>query len=581
MAESFFTPPRTIKRRSVSKRLIDAPADLHPVLARIYAGRNLHSYTELSTSLAELPRPGLLKGVSAAVQILQVAISHENRILILGDFDADGATSCALTVLALKAMGAVHTDYLVPNRFEYGYGLTPQIVTEAAKRKPDVIVTVDNGISSVNGVDAAHELGMKVIVTDHHLPGSALPAADAIVNPNQPGDGFPSKNLAGVGVIFYVLSALRAALRDSGWFSQKNIAEPNMARYLDLVALGTVADVVPLDRANRTLVAQGLARINAGQCRPGVRALLELGKRQLGQIVASDLGFALGPRLNAAGRLDDMSLGIRCLLSDNEDEVWRIAQELDELNITRRKIETGMKEQALALLPTLGLEGLLPAGLCLFGEDWHQGVIGILASRVREQTHRPVIAFAPGLEGEIKGSARSIEGLHIRDVLDAVATSHPGLLEKFGGHAMAAGLSLKREQFDDFKTAFIIEVERHLDGQVLENTILSDGELSEADLGIEFAETLRQAGPWGQAFAEPTFDGIFQVLQQRVVGQRHVKMVLQRQHSDQQIDAIGFNLAPEGQLPEWDQVHAAYRLDVNIYNGRRSAQLIIEHMEPC
>ncbi|HEC11988.1 MAG TPA: single-stranded-DNA-specific exonuclease RecJ, partial [Acidiferrobacteraceae bacterium] len=520
-------------------------------------------------------------GMSEAVQILQDAVRHENRILILGDFDADGATSCTLAVLALRAMGAVHVDYLVPNRFEYGYGLTPQIVTEAAKRKPDVIVTVDNGISSVNGVDAAHKLGMKVIVTDHHLPGSALPTADAIVNPNQPGDGFPSKNLAGVGVIFYVLSALRTALRDSGWFDQKNIAEPNMARYLDLVALGTVADVVPLDQVNRTLVAQGLARINVGQCRPGIRALLELGKRQLGQIVTSDLGFALGPRLNAAGRLDDMSLGIRCLLSDDEDEAWRIAQGLDELNIARRKIETGMKEQALALLPTLELEGMLPVGLCLFGEDWHQGVIGILASRVREQTHRPVIAFAPGLEGEIKGSARSIEGLHIRDVLDAVATSHPGLLDKFGGHAMAAGLSLKREQFDDFKAAFIIEVERHLDGQILENTILSDGELSEADLGIQFAETLRQAGPWGQAFAEPTFDGVFQVVQQRIVGQRHIKMVLQRQHSNRQIDAIGFNLVPDGQLPEWDRVHAAYRLDVNIYNGRRSAQLIIEHMEPC
>jgi single-stranded-DNA-specific exonuclease len=451
---------------------------------------------------------------------------------------------------------------------------------------------VDNGISSVEGVRAAKALGMRVLITDHHLPGAELPAADAIVNPNQPGDDFPSKNLAGVGVIFYVMLALRSHLRTTGWFTEKNIPEPNLARLLDLVALGTVADVVPLDHNNRILVAQGLKRINSlpplpagegrgeGQaaqyCTPslGIHALLEIAGRKPGSLAASDLGFVVAPRLNAAGRLTDMSLGIECLLTDNEAAAFDMAKQLDTLNRERRTIEAGMQEQALEALDKLHLDGDLPHGLCLFDESWHQGVIGILASRIKDRVHRPVIAFAKANDDEIKGSARSVPGLHIRDALDAVAAHHPGLLNKFGGHAMAAGLSLPRAHFETFRTAFADEVARHLSADDLTGKVLTDGELLAEDMTMELAQSLRAGGPWGQGFPEPLFDGQFEVLGSRVVGEKHLRLTQGRS-----IEAIAFNRAAL-QPPAGSRVEAAFRLDINSYQGNQTLQLVIEYLAP-
>jgi single-stranded-DNA-specific exonuclease len=475
-------------------------------------------------------------------------------------------------------MGAHDVRYVVPNRFEYGYGLTPEIVAVAAQQQPDLLITVDNGISSVEGVRAAKALGMRVLITDHHLPGAELPAADAIVNPSQPGDNFPSKNLAGVGVIFYVILALRAQLRTSGWFTEKNIPEPNLARLLDLVALGTVADVVPLDHNNRILVAQGLKRINQGQTVPGIRALLEVAGRATGRLAASDLGFVVAPRLNAAGRLTDMSLGIECLLTENETTAFEMAKQLDTLNRERRTIEAGMQEQALVALDKLHLDGDLPHGLCLFDETWHQGVIGILASRIKDRVHRPVIAFAKASDTEIKGSARSVPGLHIRDALDAVAAHHPGLLNKFGGHAMAAGLSLPRAHFETFCKAFAEEVARHLDADDLTGKVLSDGELIAEDITMELAQSLRAGGPWGQGFPEPLFDGQFEVIGSRVVGEKHLRLTL-RQPQGCTIEAIAFNRAAQ-QPSTGSRVEAAYRLDINSYQGNQTLQLVIEYLVP-
>jgi len=509
---------------------------------------------------------------------LQHAIVNRQRIVVVGDFDADGATSCALCLRALRAMGAAEVHYLVPNRFEYGYGLTPEIVGVAAELQPDLLVTVDNGISSVDGVAAAKRQGIKVLITDHHLPGKQLPAADAIVNPNNVGDSFPSKSLAGVGVAFYVMLALRARLREQGWFEKQSIAEPNLAQYLDLVALGTVADVVPLDRNNRILVQQGVQRMRAGHCAPGIRALLEVGGRSLSRMVATDLGFTVGPRLNAAGRLDDMSLGIECLLTDDAAAATQMASRLDELNRERKDIETDMQTRAFEAIEALDLrDDRLPVGLCLFDPGWHQGVIGILAARIKERFHRPVIAFARSGEGEIKGSARSVAGLHIRDALDAVAARHPDLIEKFGGHAMAAGLSLPEDHYTVFAAAFDKEVSRHLSKDDLKGVIYSDGELSDQELSLDTAQLLRDASPWGQGFPAPVFEGDFNVVSHRVVGQRHLKMMLSPVRGSCQIDAIAFNTEV---LPRGSQrVHMAYRLDVNEYRGIVSPQLIVEHME--
>ena len=549
---------------------------LHPVLARVYSHRDVTEVGELDLALDRLLPPASLSGMEAAVHLLADTLTARGRILVIGDFDADGATSCALALRALRAMGAADVDFLVPNRFEYGYGLTPEIVEVAARRSPGLIVTVDNGISSLQGAQAAQARGIKLLITDHHLPGSELPAATAIVNPNQAGDSFASKNLAGVGVIFYVMLALRAHLRASEWFASRGIPEPNLGQLLDLVALGTVADVVSLDYNNRILVAQGLRRIRQGQCCAGISALLEVGGRESQRITAMDLGFVVAPRLNAAGRLEDMSVGIACLLADDLRQARELARQLDTLNRERRSIEAGMEAQALDALRNLELQSTLPAGLCLFDESWHQGVIGILAARIKERFHRPVIAFAPASATEIKGSARSVSGLHIRDTLDAVAARRPDLLQRFGGHAMAAGLTLARGHLEAFRLAFSDEVARRLDESSMQGVVLTDGELPGREITLELAELLRAAGPWGQGFAEPLFDGVFEISSARIVGEKHLKLIL-RDADGSMLDALAFNHAPE----PWQagqRVRAAFRLDINTFRGSSAVQLVVTHL---
>ncbi len=570
---------RQIIRRPAVQQSTHLPHGLHPLLRQLYMSRGITQAEELERTLQHLPSASLLSGIDSGVALLAEQVKQQGHILIVADYDADGATSCALAMRALKRLGATQLSYLVPNRFEYGYGLTPEIVDLAAKSTPDLIVTVDNGISSVDGVAYANQRGIPVLVTDHHLPGGQLPDAAALINPNLPDDRFPSKQLAGVGVIFYLMLALRSYLRETGWFSQQQIKEPNMADLLDLVALGTVADVVTLDHTNRILVEQGVRRIRVGACCPGITALIEQAKRSSTRLVASDLGFSIAPRLNAAGRLEDMSLGIRALLTDQPAEAHNIAQQLDQLNQVRREIEQTMKEQALALLKGVqfGKDTALPMGLCLYQPEWHQGVIGILAARVRESYHRPVIAFADAGDDIIKGSARSIPGLHIRDLLDAIAAAHPDLLSKFGGHAMAAGLTLKAEQFDAFRLLFEKAVAKLLTPDQLFDRIDSDGELEPDELTIEMAQLLRDAGPWGQNFPEPQFDGHFDVIDSRIVGEKHLKMRLSPLSSSQQIDAIAFNQAERG-VVKGDKIHAAYRLDINEFRGHISPQLIVEYI---
>ncbi|MDP3977442.1 MAG: single-stranded-DNA-specific exonuclease RecJ [Pseudomonas sp.] len=553
--------------------------NLPPLLTRLYAARGVQSLVELDKGLARLLPYRQLKGIEAAVELLVLALEQGQRMLIVGDFDADGATASTVGMLGLRMLGAAHVDYLVPNRFEYGYGLTPEIVAVALQRQPQLLITVDNGISSVEGVAAAKAAGLMVLVTDHHLPGAELPAADAIVNPNQLGCEFPSKAMAGVGVIFYVLLALRARLRELNWFNPQR-PEPNLAELLDLVALGSVADVVPLDANNRILVHQGLARIRAGRARPGLRAILEVAGRQAERITSTDLGFILGPRLNAAGRLDDMSLGIECLLCEDEALARDMAVELDQLNQDRKAIEQGMQREALAQLKDLPLEDM-PFGLCLFEADWHQGVIGILASRMKERYHRPTIAFADAGDGVLKGSARSVPGFHIRDALDAVAARHPQLISKFGGHAMAAGLSLPEANFAAFAAAFDAEVRRQLCEDDLTGRLLSDGVLSVEEFHLPLAKELRNAGPWGQHFPEPLFHGVFQVVQQRLVGDKHLKLVLKTECGGQTLDGIAFNIDREiWPNPNVRWVELAYKLDVNEYRGRESVQLMVAHLAP-
>ncbi len=573
--------PARIVRRPVPETLPDL-GDIHPVLQRLYAARNVTAANELEYGLRNLLPWQRLKGIEAAVELLVQALEESWTVLVIGDFDVDGATSTALALQALRMLGLESVDYLVPNRFKYGYGLTPAIVDEAATRKPDLIITVDNGISSIAGVAAANEAGIRVLITDHHLAGEQLPEAAAIVNPNQPGCDFPSKALPGVGVIFYVMLALRATLRERGWFEAQGREEPNLAVLLDLVALGTVADVVPFDYNNRILVAQGIARIRAGHGRPGITALLEAGGRDPARLTSSDLGFCVAPRLNAAGRLDDMSLGIECLLSETMDTARRLAERLDHMNRERRDIEDDMRREALALVDDMRLEDDgLPLGLCLFDENWHEGVVGIVASRLKDRLHRPVIAFArTGENGEIKGSARSVRGLHIRDALDAVATRHPGLITRFGGHAMAAGLSLPAEHYDDFAAAFDEEVRRHLDDEDLQGVVVTDGGLPEDEFELATAELLRNAGPWGQGFEEPLFDGKFEIVNRRVVGDRHLKLTLRTLVTGRLVDAIAFHTHDRDWPPETQYIEAAYRLDVNEFRGKRSLQLIIQHLTP-
>ncbi len=558
-------------------------AELHPVLQRIFSSRGVDAPTQLERTLQHLLPFNDLKNIKTAVDLLYDTIKEQKSIVIIGDFDADGATSTAVAMSALQQMGAKNVDFLVPNRFSFGYGLSPEIVEVASQSSPDLIITVDNGISSCEGVAKANEKNIKVLITDHHLPGDVLPDAAAIVNPNQVGDDFPSKNLAGVGVIFYVMLALRSYLREKNWFAEQKIPEPNMATLLDLVALGTVADVVPLDSNNRILVHQGLLRIRKGLARPGIKALLQVGKRDEKHIVASDMGFALGPRLNAAGRLDDMSVGIHCLLSKSVSQGVSLAKRLDTLNAERKLIENTMQQQAFQAIRQLNLSSdidNLPLGICLYDESWHQGVIGIVAGRLKESVYRPVIAFAKASDNELKGSARSIPGLHIRDVLDSIARKHPGLIIKFGGHAMAAGLSLTPDNYEAFSKAYVEELSHWISPEDLQSMIYTDGQLQVADLTAPFAKLLRGAGPWGQAFPEPLFDGEFTLVQQRLVGGRHLKMVLGVEGSERYFDAIAFGV----DLNQWPNfrcqtIRAVYRLDINLYQNQQSLQLMIEYFE--
>ncbi|OGT34919.1 MAG: single-stranded-DNA-specific exonuclease RecJ [Gammaproteobacteria bacterium RIFCSPHIGHO2_12_FULL_37_14] len=571
---------KKIIRRDYPKDIAATLEGIHPLLQRIYAARHVNSIQELELSLAHLLPYQSLLGIEPAAHLLGEAITQNQRILIVGDFDADGATSTALAMRALRSLGAKQVQYLVPNRFAFGYGLTPELVAVTKDFMPQLIITVDNGIANHAGVEAAKAQGMRVLITDHHLPATTLPPADVIVNPNQPGDLFPSKQLAGVGVIFYVMLATRRYLINLGWFEKQQLPEANLSKLLDLVALGTVADLVALDRNNRILVDQGMRRIRAGQCVPAIVALLELSNRDFRRAFTADLGFSVASRLNAAGRLDDMSLGIECLLSDDAIQVREMARTLDTLNVERKSIEQDMHTQALHILRELDtrLNGELPYGLCLFDESWHQGVIGILASRIKDRFHRPVVVFAPGQQDELKGSARSIAGLHIRDVFALIEARHPGLILKFGGHAMAAGLSIKNTSLQDFITIFDKTVAEQITETSLQHVLLSDGELALEDFNLEVASLIQHAGPWGQSFSEPLFDDTFQIIEQRLVGDKHLKLKLAKQNK--MFDAIAFfidtKIWPNNRC---QSIHAAYRLNVNEYKNQKNIQLVIEYLE--
>jgi len=566
---------RPIKGRTTGLTQID------PVLKRIYCARGIESNEQLERSLAKLPSPWLLTGMEEMVTYLIAAIEKHKKIVIVADFDADGATSCTVALKGLALLGATQVDFIVPNRFEYGYGLTPEIVELVIEKQADVLITVDNGISSFEGVLAAKAAGIQVLVTDHHLPADKLPEADAIVNPNLMGDDFPSRSLAGVGVIFYILMALRNRLREQGWFLTHNKVEPNLAQLLDFVALGTVADVVPLDHVNRILVHQGLLRMRSGKAHVGIQALAKVSGKNIDNLQASDLGFTLGPRLNAAGRLDDMRLGIQCLATDDVQLATELAEQLDALNKERRDIESQMKQEAMVLLNEMNdtKKKHSTSGVCLYDSEWHQGVIGILASRIKEQLNRPVIAFANGAEGEMKGSARSIPGVHIRDVLSDIAVAHPQVLKKFGGHAMAAGLSIQLHDYPVFSMAFDKAVKSRLKHLDLDEKVYADGELAEENMTLEFCEYLQAAGPWGQEFPEPVFYGIFDVVQLRILAEQHLKLVLRKPNSDTCTDAIAFFVERAEYWHGIRQVKIAYKLAVNEYRGRRSVQLIIDYIE--
>jgi len=553
------------------------PDPLHPRLKQIYADRGVEDAAQLNRSAKALLHYDQLQGVEKAVSLLVQAIATNQKIIIVGDFDADGATSTALSMMSLGMMGSTNHDYLVPNRFDFGYGLSPEIVEVAAQQQAEVIMTVDNGIACFAGVEKAKSLGITVIVTDHHLAAESLPIADAIVNPNQPGCGFLSKNLAGVGVAFYLMLALRAELKFNGWLEQQGLSVPNLATLLDLVALGTVADVVPLDDNNRILVHQGLQRIRSDKCRPGIQAIIEVAGREKSRLVASDLGFVVGPRLNAAGRLDDMSLGIECLMTDDPGHARQIAVQLDSLNRERREIEGSMQQEAVKALEGLNLEeSALPFGLVLYQADYHQGVIGILAGRIKDKYYRPTIAFAHQDDATLKGSARSIPGLHIRDLLEEINSRYPNIIGKFGGHAMAAGLSLPLKNLAAFEQVFHQIAEKNLKDTPLAGELISDGELQTQDFTLAFAQCLKDAGPWGQGFPEPLFDGEFQLMDQRLVGSKHLKMMVKHE-SGVLIDAIAFNvdlaLWPNAQC---SYVNIAYKLDINEFRGRTSLQLMVE-----
>ena len=569
---------RLVRRASNARLVLDLEQKVQSaLLARLFAQRGIVDQSEIDFSLGNLLPPDSMKGLSEAANVVASTIVNRQKIIIVGDFDADGATSTALMVHCLRACEA-DVDYLVPNRFEFGYGLTPEIVAVAAKMQPALIVTVDNGISSVDGVGAANALGIETVITDHHLPGDVVPAATAIVNPNQTGCAFPSKALAGVGVSFYLLSAVRKVLRQKLWFEQKQLSEPLLADYLDLVALGTIADVVPFDKNNRVLVNEGIRRMRAGKIRPGIRALLAVSGTNFKKLVSRDIAFGVAPRLNAAGRLEDMSIGIECLLSETDAGAVVLAEQLDGINKARRSIEDEMKDQAIEIVKAAVASNSESTktekyGVCLYNASWHQGVVGIIASRIKDRVHRPTIAFVKVSDTEIKGSARSIHGLHIRDALDAIATANPGLIDKFGGHAMAAGLSLPLARFAEFAALFDAEARKSLSKGDLEQQVVSDGEL-EGKFNLATARKIAEAAPWGQGFPEPVFDGEFEIIDQRILGGRHLKLRLLK--NDELIDAIAFN---HNRLIEERTKRIAYRIDINEYRGLEKVQLIIEAVD--
>ena len=575
-----------IVHRKVDSPELNFSGSVHPLLRKIYKQRSISAAEDLELGLKNLLTPEKFKGMDAAVTLLARALEEQQRVLIVADFDADGATSCVLATNVLKQFGLKNVDYIVPNRFEYGYGLTPEIVQVGKSLKPDLIITVDNGISSVEGVEVANSLGISVLITDHHIAPDILPAAQAVVNPNQLGCDFPSKCIAGVGVIFYLMLALRSRLREDGWFKKFNLKEPNLADQLDLVALGTIADVVALDRNNRILVCEGIKRIKAGKTRPGIEALLRVSRRDARRLKTSDLGFSVAPRLNAAGRLEDMSTGIECLLTNSENEAHLLALQLDSINQDRKQIELDMREQAFQSLEHLVIEAdNLPAALCLFDERWHQGVVGIVASRIKDKFNRPAIAFAQvnaadSKEVELKGSARSIQGFHVRDALDAVATQNPGLITKFGGHAMAAGLSLAKDNFDSFSKAFNSYAKKLLSEDQLRAVVLSDGPAEPEWLTLETANVIESAGPWGQEFEEPLFDGRFNLIKQRRLSGNHLKMVLSpKQDAQRVVDAIAFNVSEEDWPSEKvTEIEIVYRIDANEFRGTETLQLKVEQI---
>jgi single-stranded-DNA-specific exonuclease len=564
-------------RRREPGRADGLPGDLHPVLRRVYAARGLVTAADLDQSLPALLPVSSLPDIAAAARLL-ARERAQGRVLVIGDFDADGATSSALVVRALRALHFAHVDFLVPDRFRFGYGLTPEIVELAATRNPSLIVTVDNGVSSIEGVAAARSRNIPVLVTDHHLPGARLPQAAAIINPNLPGSSFGSGALAGVGVAFYLMVALAQELQATDF---------RAAELLDLVALGTVADMVPLDRNNRILVAQGLRRIRAGRCVPGIRALFEAAGRKLTAVSAADLGFAVAPRLNAAGRLTDMSVGIECLLTDDSAEAARLAQQLSALNDERRELEKRMQAEAVDLAAALAraAAGEESSGVCLFDPGWHQGIVGLVAGRIKDRLHRPVIAFAPTEDGSLRGSARSVPGIHIRDALDSIAARHPGLVPKFGGHAMAAGLTLQPQRLEEFRAAFAAEIAQRADADSLQGWILTDGELERPQLSMATALALRGAGPWGQGFAEPLFDGEFDIVDSRLVGERHLKLRVRAAAGCETLDGILFghvgSAAETVDVGRGARVRLAYRLEVNEWNGMEKVQLNCQHLEPA
>lgn len=580
-----------IQRRTLPSTTIQWPATMHPILRRVYAARGVDALEQVENRLVALLPPDTLGGLRRACQLLEQAIRDQLRIVVVGDFDADGATGTAVAVRGLRMLGAKHVGYAVPNRFRHGYGLSPPVVEELLPQSPQLLITVDNGIAAHAGVAAAKAHGMQVIVTDHHLPGSTLPDADAIVNPNNDGDGFPSKALAGVGVVFYLLLALRSRLREAGLFSATGAAQPDLSELLDLVALGTVADLVPLDQNNRTLVDAGLKRIRSGRVCPGIAALIACGKRDPARLVASDLGFCVAPRINAAGRLDDMSLGIECLLTDDASRAQELAEILSSMNAQRRDLQSDMVEQAEAEVrrwQSLGVEDL-PYGVVMFNPEWHHGVVGLVASKLKETLQRPVIACAvadtngnldsghPVEHGLVKASGRSIPGFHLRDALADVDSRHPGLILRFGGHAMAAGLSLHQEDIDRFAAAFDSVARERLSAQSLQSILFTDGELEPTDFSLDLARQLRAAGPWGQGFPEPLFDGQFDLTSWKVMGEVHLRLMLRHADLAQPLEAVMFN-AYEGTPPP-SRVRIAFQLEVNTWNDTDRLQLLVRHLE--